>query len=286
MIISTFVLIIQLTGFISIQADSAFQCFVTRKAQKAILNGDPVRARASAYIDAATTFQRYRSKYSNPISKAIKDYSDGKFINRYMCQPSDGKLYMVIEFEFFNGSKAQQIFETCLHDVGFPHNTKILYYTEEEDRDLPPASPASFPKSEKDFKKWGKMRLKREAPPMPLLFARLVYLGGFLAFLFHPPILLYLGRRWKWKVPIPFICIISIFAGWFLIINYLICQDVYLESAIHNGATELSHYHNADGARNLAAAALGWMFSSILLLIWAPILLVGRFIYRRLKHKS
>jgi hypothetical protein len=219
MIISTFVLIIQLVGLISIQADSAFQCFVTHKAKQALLDGNPIKVRASAYIEMGATPWRDKIKYTDPICKALRDDGAGKIINRYISQSSDGQPYFIVEAELFKVSKAQQVFETSLRDVGFPHDTKILYYTEEEDRDLPPASPASFPKSEKDFKKWRKMRLKREAPPMPLLFAKLVYLGGFLAFLFHPPILLYLGRRWKWKFPIPFICIIYIFLGWFLIIN-------------------------------------------------------------------
>ena len=120
---------------------------------------------------------------------------------------------------------------------------------------------------------------------MPLLLARLVYTGGVMAFLFHPPILFYLGRRWKRKVPVPLICIISILAGWFLINFHLVCQDIYLESAIHNGATEKSHYYFADGAREVFAAAFGWIFSSILLLVWTPILLVGGFVYKKYLDK-
>ncbi len=103
-----------------------------------------------------------------------------------------------------------------------------------------------------------------------------------MAFLFHPLFLFYFGRKWKRKIPVPLICIISIFVGWFLINFHLMCQDVYLESAIQNGAIEKTHYYYADGAREMFAAMFGWVFSSILLLIWAPILLVGRFIYNKL----
>ena len=113
---------------------------------------------------------------------------------------------------------------------------------------------------------------------MSRILAFLVDVLGFIslgAFFLSPPILFYLNRRLKLRIPIVLVCLLSISLGWLLPAGHIIIAGV-----LHEKGIECSY---SEGPGAVGMLGLGWIFSGFILLLWSPFLLL---FHRGIKYEG